>query len=88
MAGNSGDARRGMAIRADFTPLSWNDGRWHVGERGIHAGDSMELMGDHLTFFPVRIESSNSGAVLYAIYRVHGIEFTYKIDPAFDRLRF
>lgn len=68
--------------------LYWQDDRWHLDGRGIHAGTTMELRGpDDGVWFAVRIESSNRGKTLIAFHSVHGIQFTYRLDPDYDQLR-
>jgi hypothetical protein len=67
--------------------LIWQDNRWHCDGEGIHAGEGMELRGDDGQWFRVRIESADRGHVLIAYLTVHGHEFSRRIDPEYDQLR-
>lgn len=67
--------------------LVWQDDRWHCGGDGIHAGEQMELRGEDGQWFRVRIESADRGRVLIAYVRVHGLDFTRRINEDFDELR-
>lgn len=67
--------------------LEWIDDRWHCGGEGIHAGETLELRGRDGQWFRVRIESADRGRVLIAHIQVHGLDFTRRIEPEFDELR-
>lgn len=67
--------------------LVWQDNRWHCDGQGIHAGETMELRGDDGVWFRVRIESADSGQRLFAYAKVHGRDFTSRIWPEHDELR-
>lgn len=67
--------------------LEWIDDRWHLDGHGIHAGTTVELCGADGQWFPVRLESANKGQTLIAFTRIHGLDFTKRIDTEYDQLR-
>lgn len=66
--------------------LEWIDNRWHCDGVGIHAGQGMELRGEK-QWHRVRIESADAGQILIAYMVIDGIQFSYRIWPESDRLR-
>lgn len=67
--------------------LTWNDDRWNLDGRGVHAGDVMQLRCDKGEWVDVRVESSDRGRRLIAFVRVHGREFASAIETDYDDLR-
>lgn len=67
--------------------LVWHDDRWHLDDRGIHAGEQLELRGYDGQWFAVRVESGDRGRRLIAVIGIHEIDFYCTIDPEYDRLR-
>lgn len=68
-------------------PLEWINGRWHLDGQGIHAGTGMDLLGQDGEWFRVRIESANQGRELVAYIEHHGFDFSTRISPEYDKLR-
>lgn len=80
--------------------LRWEDGRWHCGSKGIHAGTAMEMRtregaghydDDGGRWVPVagdwiavRVESEDRGRQLIAFHTVQGIEMSVRVSPGLE----
>lgn len=53
-----------------WDPTDGSPGRWQCGDRGIHAGDGMEVEIGPDRWVPCRIESTDSGRTLFAYFGV------------------
>lgn len=66
--------------------LQWTNDRWHCDGRGIHAGDTLELLCNN-GWLSVRVESRDCGRALVAYATIMGTEFARSIATGHDTLR-
>lgn len=60
--------------------LTWQDDRWHLDGRPIHAGTIMVLIGGGRSRNVIRIETTNRGRTLLAFKRFNGLDYVHTID--------
>lgn len=60
--------------------LEWIDDRWHLDGRGIHAGQSLEMLWPDGTWEAVCIESEDCGRKLFAYFDYHGRSLCVRVD--------
>lgn len=63
----------------------WIDNRWHLNDKGIHAGEALEMKLED-DWHEVRIESRDRGRILDAYIAVDGRPFKTQLRT-YDRLR-
>lgn len=67
--------------------LYWEDDRWHLDGKPIHAGAGVEICWPDGTWQAVRIESGNAGRKLFAHFEHHGEEMAVPVcDRNQDRI--